>query len=131
MRLSEPAAQNLREVKDRWHNGRTGFSVILRFVDGARRAPLEDVGGIPGFEEFVEAGPKCRQPERKRVTADGSLSQKTMNFPLSRPTSQSWLGAAPLAKPPSPKNAHYNAGRADTGRFTLRLLRTVLKRLSA
>ncbi|WP_245676602.1 plasmid pRiA4b ORF-3 family protein [Devosia elaeis] len=26
-----------------------------RFVDGARRAPPEDVGGLPGFEEFLEA----------------------------------------------------------------------------
>lgn len=26
-----------------------------RYVDGARRAPPEDVGGIPGFELFIEA----------------------------------------------------------------------------
>ena len=26
-----------------------------RFVDGARRAPPEDVGGLPGFEEFLDA----------------------------------------------------------------------------
>ena len=26
-----------------------------RFVDGERRAPPEDVGGTPGFEEFLEA----------------------------------------------------------------------------
>ncbi|MET3889072.1 hypothetical protein ABIE41_000148 [Bosea sp. OAE506] len=38
-----------------------------RFVDGARRAPPEDVGGIPGFEEFVEAMAKPRHPERKRL----------------------------------------------------------------
>jgi hypothetical protein len=24
-----------------------------RFIDGARRAPPEDVGGLPGFEEFL------------------------------------------------------------------------------
>ncbi|MFC5420780.1 plasmid pRiA4b ORF-3 family protein [Bosea eneae] len=38
-----------------------------RFVDGARRAPPEDVGGIPGFDEFVEAMAKPRHPERKRL----------------------------------------------------------------
>ncbi|HEY5797419.1 MAG TPA: plasmid pRiA4b ORF-3 family protein [Bosea sp. (in: a-proteobacteria)] len=38
-----------------------------RFLDGARRAPPEDVGGIPGFEEFVEAMAKPRHPERKRL----------------------------------------------------------------
>jgi hypothetical protein len=26
-----------------------------RFIDGARRAPPEDVGGIPGFDEFLDA----------------------------------------------------------------------------
>ncbi len=39
-----------------------------RFIDGARRAPPEDVGSIPGFEEFLEAMTKPRHPERKRLT---------------------------------------------------------------
>lgn len=38
-----------------------------RFVDGARRAPPEDVGGLPGFEEFLEAMAKPCHPERKSV----------------------------------------------------------------
>ena len=38
-----------------------------RFVDGAGRAPPEDVGGIPGFEEFLEAMTKPRHPGRKRL----------------------------------------------------------------
>ena len=39
-----------------------------RFIDGARRAPPEDVGGIPGFERFLEAMTKPRHRERKRLT---------------------------------------------------------------
>jgi hypothetical protein len=38
-----------------------------RFVDGARRAPPEDVGGLPGFEAFLEAMAKPRHPEHKAV----------------------------------------------------------------
>lgn len=38
-----------------------------RFIDGARRAPPEDVGGIPGFEEFLEAMIKPRHRERTRL----------------------------------------------------------------
>jgi hypothetical protein len=38
-----------------------------RFVDGARRAPPEDVGGLPGFEAFLEAMAKPRHPEHKSV----------------------------------------------------------------
>ena len=38
-----------------------------RFVDGERRAPPEDVGGTPGFEEFLEAMSKPRHPERKSM----------------------------------------------------------------
>ena len=38
-----------------------------RFIDGARRAPPEDVGGIPGFDEFLDAMAKPRHPERKRL----------------------------------------------------------------
>ena len=38
-----------------------------RFVDGERRAPPEDVGGPPRFEEFLEAMAKPRHPEHKTV----------------------------------------------------------------
>ena len=38
-----------------------------RFVDGSRRAPPEDVGGIPGFEQFLDAMTKPRHPERKNL----------------------------------------------------------------
>ena len=38
-----------------------------RFVDGERRAPPEDVGGPPGFEQFLDAMAKPRQPEHKSV----------------------------------------------------------------
>jgi len=38
-----------------------------RYVEGERRAPPEDVGGIPGFEGFLEAMGRQRHPERKRL----------------------------------------------------------------
>jgi hypothetical protein len=34
-----------------------------RFLDGARRGPPEDVGGVPGFFEFIEAVANPRHPE--------------------------------------------------------------------
>lgn len=37
------------------------------FVDGARRAPPEDVGGIPGFEHFIEAISDSRHPDHARI----------------------------------------------------------------
>ena len=37
-----------------------------RIVDGVRRAPPENVGGIPGFEEFVEA---MASPDIPKATA--------------------------------------------------------------
>lgn len=39
-----------------------------RFVEGAHRAPPEDVGGLPGFEEFLEAMADPRHPEHDSVT---------------------------------------------------------------
>lgn len=36
-----------------------------RFVDGARTAPPEDVGGPPGFMDFVEAITKRSHPQHK------------------------------------------------------------------
>jgi hypothetical protein len=38
-----------------------------RYIDGARRAPPEDVGGTPGFEEFLFAMARPRHPEHKRL----------------------------------------------------------------
>lgn len=38
-----------------------------RFIDGARRAPPEDVGGIPGFEEFLDAMADPKYPEHDSV----------------------------------------------------------------
>jgi len=38
-----------------------------RFVDGARRGPPEDVGGLPGFEEFLGATADPKHPEHASV----------------------------------------------------------------
>lgn len=38
-----------------------------RFVDGERSAPPEDVGGPPGFDEFLDAMTKPCHPEHKSV----------------------------------------------------------------
>lgn len=38
-----------------------------RLIDGARRAPPEDVGGLPGFEEFLEAMADPEHPEHDSV----------------------------------------------------------------
>lgn len=39
-----------------------------RYVDGARRAPPEDVGGTPGFENFLQAITDPNHPEHKEAT---------------------------------------------------------------
>jgi hypothetical protein len=38
-----------------------------RFIDGARHAPPEDVGGIPGYYEFLQAVSKPRHREHHRM----------------------------------------------------------------
>ncbi len=38
-----------------------------RFVDGARRGPPEDVGGVPGYERFLQAVANRRHPEHRRL----------------------------------------------------------------
>ncbi len=40
-------------------------TAYLRFVDGDRRAPPEDVGGPPGFEEFLDAVARPRHSDHK------------------------------------------------------------------
>jgi hypothetical protein len=55
-----------------------------RFIDGSRRAPPEDVGGIPGFEEFLDAMANPRHPEHKRLTEwyGGSFDPDDLNLPV-------------------------------------------------
>ena len=38
-----------------------------RYVEGARRAPPEDVGGMPGFEDFVQAIGNRRNPRHREL----------------------------------------------------------------
>ena len=38
-----------------------------RFVDGERRAPPEDVGGLPGFDDFLNAMAKPRHAQHREV----------------------------------------------------------------
>jgi hypothetical protein len=38
-----------------------------RFIEGANRAPPEDVGGIPGFENFLKVMAKPRHPEHADI----------------------------------------------------------------
>jgi hypothetical protein len=54
-----------------------------RFVDGSGRAPPEDVGGIPGFEEFLDAMTKPRHPEHQRLIEwyGGSFDPDDLNLP--------------------------------------------------
>lgn len=39
-----------------------------RYVEGHRRAPPEDCGGMPGFEAFLEAVANPKHPEHKHLT---------------------------------------------------------------
>lgn len=41
--------------------------VYPRFLAGARAAPPEDVGGVPGFENFVAAMTLTRHPDKARL----------------------------------------------------------------
>lgn len=38
-----------------------------RFIEGARRAPPEDVGGLPGFEEFLRVMADPADPEHDNI----------------------------------------------------------------
>jgi hypothetical protein len=52
-------------------------------VDGERRAPPEDVGGLSGFEEFLKAMSTPRHRERKRLLEwyGGPFDPKEMDLP--------------------------------------------------
>ena len=55
-----------------------------RFVDGSRRAPPDDVGGIPGFDEFLDAMTTPRHPDHKRLREwyGGSFDPDDLNLPV-------------------------------------------------
>ena len=42
-------------------------TVYPRFIEGANRAPPEDVGGIPGFEKFLNIMAKPKHPEHADI----------------------------------------------------------------
>lgn len=54
-----------------------------RFVDGARRGPPEDVGGLPGFFDFIEAMLNPRHPEHRNLLRwyGGPYDPNDMNIP--------------------------------------------------
>ncbi len=65
------------DMGDNWHHVIAIESVeqgqpdtkYPRFVDGAGRAPPEDVGGTPGFENFLDAIADPRHPDHTELTA--------------------------------------------------------------
>jgi hypothetical protein len=76
-----------------------------RFIDGSGRAPPEDVGGIPGFEEFLDAMTKPHHPEHQRLTDwyGGSFDPDDLNLPviserIGKLAKQRALGKAGYAK---------------------------------
>jgi hypothetical protein len=75
------------------------------FIEGARRAPPEDVGGVPGFEDFLEAMTKPRHPERKRLITwygrifdPDDIDLPTINARIAKLARRRALGKAGYAK---------------------------------
>jgi hypothetical protein len=84
-----------------------------RFIEGARRAPPEDVGGLTGFEEFLGAMADPKHHEHDRVLAwyghlfeadDIGLATIDDRWP-------NWAGAGPKARPRLKKAARRGARR--------------------
>jgi Plasmid pRiA4b ORF-3-like protein len=76
-----------------------------RYVEGARRAPPEDVGGIPGFEEFIKAVTKPRHPNYKRLITwygrnfdPDDIDLLTINARIGKLVRRRTLGKAGYAK---------------------------------
>jgi hypothetical protein len=76
-----------------------------RFIDGSRRAPPEDCGGWPGFENFLEAMTKPRHPERKdliqwygRVFNPDDISLADINARVAKLARRRNLGKEAFAK---------------------------------
>ncbi len=76
-----------------------------RFVDGDRRAPPEDVGGVSGFEEFLDAMTKPRHKQYRQVAdwyggrfEPEDISVATINERLAKLARRRTLGKAGFAK---------------------------------
>jgi len=73
------------DMGDDWHHvvsiesvgpGEPGME-YPRYVGGARRCPPEDVGGIPGFENFLDAIANADHPEHQEMTNWHSAGYRT------------------------------------------------------
>ncbi len=76
-----------------------------RFVDGDRRAPPEDVGGLSGFEEFLNVRTKPRHKQRRQVVdwyggpfKPEDISVATINERFAKLARRRTLGEAGFAK---------------------------------
>ncbi len=76
-----------------------------RFIEGARRAPPEDVGGVPGFEDFLEAMTKPRHRDRTRLITwygrifdPDDIDLPTINARIAKLARRRALGKAGYAK---------------------------------
>ena len=76
-----------------------------RLIDGAGRAPPEDVGGTPGFEEFLKAMTRPRAREHKRMVEwyggafdPAAVDLTTITAKLGKLARRRTLGQAAAAK---------------------------------
>lgn len=76
-----------------------------RLVDGDRRAPPEDVGGLPGFEDFLTAMAKPRHVQHREVVdwyggrfEPDDIAVETINERMAKLARRRTLGKAGFAK---------------------------------
>ena len=76
-----------------------------RFLDGDRRAPPEDVGGLSGFEEFLNAMAKPRHKQHREVVdwyggrfEPNDIGVDTINERIAKLARRRTLGKADFAK---------------------------------
>lgn len=76
-----------------------------RFVDGERRAPPEDVGGLPGFDDFLNAMAKPRHAQHREVVEwyggrfePNDIGVDTINERIAKLARRRTLGKAGFAK---------------------------------
>ncbi len=109
------------DMGDDWHHVLTVETVepgqpktkYPRYVDGARRAPPEDIGGIPGFENFLDAIADPDHPEHRELTDWHSECFGDAYDPESFDERNAKLGLGDLAKRRAAGKAAY-AKRSST-----------------